>query len=164
GFLADVCLAWETQASVALELKVRTCLLRFGVILSRAAGALHAMLPAFEWGLGGPLGSGKQFMSWMDLDDVAAGMLFVLENENMSGPVNFVSPQAVTNREFSKTLATVLNRPCLLKVPGFALKVVMGEKAQPLLLASANVVPEKLLQAGFRFQYPQLKDSFKHLL
>lgn len=164
GFLADVCIAWEAQAKAALELNVRTCLLRFGVLLSRAGGALKAMSPAFEWGLGGPLGNGKQFMSWMDLDDVSAGILFLLENENMVGPINFVSPQAVTNLEFSKTLAVVLNRPCLLKVPGFALKIAMGEKAQALLLASAKVMPEKLLQAGFKFQYPQLKASLKHLL
>jgi len=122
------------------------------------------MLPIFRMGLGGPLGSGSQWVSWIAIDDVVGVIQHALNDESLSGPVNGVVPQAVTNREFSKTLARVLGRPCIFSMPAFALRLIVGEIADGLLLASDRVIPAKLQSSGYRFLYPDLEAAFRHLL
>ena len=164
GFLPEVCQAWEDAVRPAAAAGVRTVNLRIGVVLSAAGGALARMLPLFRAGLGGRLGDGRQFMSWIALDDLVRVIEFAAANETLSGPINAVAPTPVRNRAFAQTLAAVLHRPAFLPTPGFVLRTVLGEMADALLLASAQVFPERLLAAGFQFQHPQLADALKHLL
>lgn len=165
GFLADVCSQWEEAAAQPKLDSTRTILLRFGVILSPKGGALSKMLPAFRYGLGGKLGSGKQYMSWITIQDVMAIILFAINNAVLEGAVNVTAPFPVTNEEFTKTLGKVLNRPAFFSIPSFMLKMILGkEMANELLLSSARVQPAKLEKAGYRFLYPTLEQAFKHLL
>jgi uncharacterized protein (TIGR01777 family) len=151
GFLADVCRAWEEAARPAAEAGIRVVHTRFGVVLGRGPGALEKMLPVFRLGLGGKLGSGRQWMSWVSLEDTVAAILFALQTRSLAGPVNMVSPHAVTNAEFTATLARQLHRPAVLQVPAFALRLALGQMADEALLASARVMPAKLLATGFEF-------------
>jgi uncharacterized protein (TIGR01777 family) len=164
GFLPEVCLAWENSCETALAAGIRTVNMRTGVVLSTEGGALKSMLLPFKLGAGGMVGSGKQYFSWMALDDIVSAMKFVLENDLLSGPVNLVSPQTVTNYEFTKTLGKVLSRPTIFPMPAFAARLALGEMADELLLASTRVVPAKLVQAGFQFAYPQLEPALRHVL
>ncbi len=164
GFLADVCQDWESEALQAQKLGVRSALMRFGVLLSPKGGALKKLLPLFKWGFGAPLGSGQQYMSWMHIQDVVAAITHVLENPALAGPINFVSPQAVTNREFSKILARLLGRPCWPSVPAFAIKALGGEMAEDILLASTRAHPSVLLESGFQFAHPDLAQTLSHLI
>lgn len=160
GFLAEVCREWEEAASNATT---RVVYLRTGVVLSKKGGALAKMLTPFKLGLGGNIGDGNQWMSWIAIDDHIRAVEHLIENE-IKGPVNLVSPDAVTNREFTKTLGEVLHRPTMLPLPAFMVRVLFGEMGEETLLSSARVVPTVLEQSGFKFKYPQLKPALEHLL
>ncbi len=164
GFLADLCRAWEEAAQGATRAGTRVVNTRFGVVLSGRGGALARLLPLFRLGLGATLGSGRQFMSWVALDDAVAGLLFALSRDDLSGPVNVTAPNPVTNAEFTRTLARVLGRPAFLRVPAFALRLAMGRMADEALLMGQRVLPAKLQAAGFQFRYPELEAALRHVL
>ncbi len=162
SFLADVSKEWESEARRAEDAGIRTVLLRTGIVLSKDGGALGTMLTPFKLGVGGVVGSGNQWMSWISLDDHIAVINYVIENENIRGAVNAVSPHPVTNQEFTKTLGEVLYRPTFLPLPEFAVSMVFGEMGDALLLASTKVLPKRLEDAGFEFKYPELKPAIEH--
>jgi hypothetical protein len=164
GFLADVCREWEAATMPAVRRGIRVVALRIGVVLSPKGGALSRMLLPFRAGFGGVLGSGKQYVSWIALDDLPGIVLHVLSNGELRGPVNAVAPRPVTNREFTAALGSVLSRPTPFPVPAFALRLAAGEMADALLLASARVVPRRLEETGYRFRYPELHGALRHLL
>ncbi len=163
GFLADVCRQWEDACQPAREAGIRTINLRTGVVLSDKGGALPKMLGAFRVGLGGKFGNGRQFMSWITLDDIARVVLFALNNSSVSGSVNAVAPKPVTNAEFTKILGRVLHRPTILAVPGFVLRLAAGEMADQMLLMSSRVEPAQLTARGFRFIHPDLEGALRSL-
>lgn len=164
GFLADVCRAWEDAARPAAAAGIRVVNLRFGMVLSAKGGALVKMLPPFKAGLGGPVGNGRQYMSWIVLDDVVGVIQHALATESLSGPVNVVAPEPVTNREFTKSLGRVLGRPAFLPLPAFAVRLLFGEMGDALLLASARVQPSRLAGSGYKFLHPELEGSLRHIL
>lgn len=164
GFLADVVRAWEASADPARDAGVRVVHLRIGVVLSGAGGALAKMALPFRLGFGGPIGSGRQFMSWIALDDLLDVILRGATDDRLSGPVNAVSPQPVTNADFSRALARVLRRPCLFRVPAAALRLALGEAADGMLLSSVRVEPAKLAAAGHAFRYPEIEGALRHQL
>jgi len=164
GFLPEVCQEWEGATEPASHAGIRVVHLRTGLVLTPGGGALLPMLLPFGLGLGGPLGSGRQWWSFVALDDLVYLTHHVLMDERIHGPVNATSPEPVTNAEFTKILARVLNRPAFMKVPRFALHVLLGEMTDPLLLASARVNPEKAMDSGFEFSYPALEPALRHLL
>lgn len=164
GFLPEVCVEWETATRDAAEKGIRTVNMRFGIILDKAGGALAKMLPPFRMGVGGKLGDGRQWMSWIALDDVIAAMKYAISDETLSGPVNYVAPNAVTNAEFTKTLGRVMSRPTLFPIPAFGARLAFGEMADALLLASQRVKPARLNEAGYQFQYSQLEPALRHVL
>ncbi len=164
GFLADVVRQWEAATAPAAVNKIRVVNLRLGVVLSKKGGALSAMLPIFKLGGGGIVGSGEQIWSWVSLEDVVRAFEFALTNDALEGPANVVAPNPVTNREFTKTLGEVLSRPTILPLPAFAAKVVLGEMADHLLLASAKVEAAKLKAAGFQFKHEELEPLLHKLL
>ncbi|MBN1514227.1 MAG: TIGR01777 family oxidoreductase [Phycisphaerae bacterium] len=159
GFLADVVREWEAAARPAVEAGIRAVLLRFGVVLSQAGGALAKMLTPFRMGLGGKIGSGRQYVSWISLDDTVRAIRFALDTESLCGPVNVTAPNAVTNADFARVLARRLGRPSLMPTPAFAVRAVFGEAADELLLASTRVQPARLLEDGFAFQHPTLEKA-----
>jgi uncharacterized protein len=161
GFLAEICNKWES-ATATVSKNVRVIHLRTGMVVAQKGGALAKMLIPFKLGLGGELGSGKQYMSWIDMDDLVGLILFILMNQSVTGKVNGVAPHPVTNAEWTKTLARVLHRPTLFPFPAFAARLVFGELADALLLSSTRVYPEKLLSMGYIFQYPNLESCLKH--
>jgi hypothetical protein len=163
-FLAGVCREWEAATEPAAGKGIRVVNLRFGVILSPAGGALAKMLPPFRLGAGGILGDGRQFVSWVAIDDVLGAIQHVLATGSVRGPVNVVSPRPVTNRELTKTLGRVLGRPTILPMPAFAARAVFGEMADALLLASQRVEPKHLVASGYRFRHPDLEGALRHLL
>jgi uncharacterized protein len=160
GFLADLCRQWEEAARQAEASGIRIVSLRIGVVLGHDGGALQPMLPPFRMGLGGPVASGRQWMSWIHVRDLAGLVLHAIENDSMNGPVNAVSPHPVVNAEFTQTLATVLKRPHLFRVPGFVLKVLMGEASQ-VVLASQRVMARKV--DGYEFVFPQLQAALEDI-
>ena len=164
GFLADVGRDWEEAAGAAAAAGIRVVLTRLGVVLTPRGGALARMLPAFRLGLGGRLGSGGQFISWISLEDALRGILFALETGSLSGPVNLVSPAPVTNRAFTAALARALRRPALFPVPAVLLELVLGEMARELLLAGAKARPRALLESGFTFRHTDIDDTLASLL
>ncbi|MCL5019639.1 MAG: TIGR01777 family oxidoreductase [Patescibacteria group bacterium] len=164
GFLSDVCHAWEMATEPAIQKGIRTVNLRFGIILSSSGGTLAKMLLPFKMGLGGVLGSGRQFMSWISITDVINSIHYSILNTAIKGPVNIVAPYPLTNREFTKILGSVLNRPTLFSIPAFILRFVFGEMADELMLTSQRIVPAKLKTTGYTFQYPELEGALKHLL
>ena len=164
GFLPEVCREWEAACQPAADKGIRVVNLRIGVVLSTAGGALAKMLTPFRLGAGGVIGSGHQFMSWIALDDVASAIHFALTHDSLRGPVNTVAPNAVTNRDFTRTLGRVLSRPTVFPMPAFVARLALGEMADALLLASARVVPARLLESGFAFRYPDLEGTLRHLL
>ncbi len=164
SFLADVCRQWEAATEPAREAGMRVVKLRVGVVLSPAGGALVKMLTPFWLGLGGRLGHGRQWMSWIALDDALDVIYHALMDEQLEGPVNAVTPHPVTNAEFTKTLGRVLRRPTIFPAPAFALRLAVGELADELLLTSARVVPRRLTDRGHSFRYPQLEDALRHVL
>ena len=157
-----VCAHWEELAQQASSLGCRVCIMRIGLVLGTQGGALAKMLPAYWCGLGGPLGSGKQMMSWITRTDLVYAIRFVLENSQCSGIYNATAPEAVSNADFSKTLAKALHRPHVLQTPAWALKLLLGEMAD-LLLNGQNVRPARLLDAGFQFRYPTLPEALQHI-
>jgi uncharacterized protein len=164
GFLADVVQAWEESTKPATQRGIRVVLLRLGMILSRQGGALAKMLPLFRCGLGGRLGGGRQYWSWIALDDALGAICHALTTDHLAGPVNGVAPQTVTNAQFTAALGHVLRRPTLAIVPAWAVRALLGQMADELLLASARVVPRRLIEAGYVFRYGQLDDALHHLL
>ena len=163
GFLADVAKSWESSAAPVVERGIRTVFTRFGIVLSAAGGALEKMLPPFKLGAGGRLGSGRQWMSWVTLDDVLAAIDFAITSDLVSGPVNVVAPNPVTNAEFTHDLGHALHRPAVATVPGFALRLAYGEMGEAVLLASQRVVPRALERAGFVFKHALLPDALKQI-
>jgi uncharacterized protein (TIGR01777 family) len=164
GFLVEVCREWEAAAVPAAEKGVRVVWLRIGVVLSSRGGALTKMLFPFRMGVGGKVGSGKQYMSWIAVDDVAGVIHHALMSDKLQGPVNAVSPQPVTNYEFTKTLGRVLWRPTIFPMPAFMARLAFGEMANELLLASTRVEPRRLLAAGYSFQHADLEGALRHVL
>lgn len=157
GFLADLCADWEAEARKAEDLGVRTVRMRTGVVLDAQGGALGQMLLPFKLGVGGKLGNGKQYMSWVSSDDVVAAYKLAVENVDIAGAINLTAPTPVTNREFTKTLGEVLGRPTILPVPRFGVRVLFGEMGETLLLEGSRVIPEALLEHGYEFRYTDLQ-------
>lgn len=164
GFLAEVCREWEAAAQPAAQKGIRVVSLRIGVVLSPAGGALARMLPPFRLGLGGKIGSGRQYMSWIGIDDLAGVIHHAVTNESLRGAVNAVAPRPVTNQEFTKTLGRVLGRPTIFPMPAFAARLAFGEMADELLLASTRVEPARLAVSGYIFRNPDLEGALRHLL
>jgi len=164
GFLADVCSEWEAAADSARSAGIRVAHCRFGIILDPAGGALARLLPLLRLGLAGRLGSGRQYWSWISLEEVHRALVFVLQQPTLSGPINFTAPQPVTNAEFTKAAAQILHRPAFLAAPSFALRLVLGEMAQEMLLSSARVMPAKLLAAGYPFQHAEIISTLRSIL
>ena len=160
-FLADVCKQWEQAADPARSAGIRVVHIRTGMVLSSKGGALPKMLRPFKIGLGGVIGSGRQYMSWIAIDDEVSAIWHILNNHHISGPVNLVSPTPVTNREFTKTIGKVIKRPTLFPVPGIALRTILGEMAGELLLSSTRAIPKRLLESGFEFKYAGLEQALK---
>jgi uncharacterized protein len=164
GFLPAVCVAWEAATAPAVRRGVRVALLRYGVILSRHGGALKKMLPAFRMGVAGTIGSGRQWMPWLTLEDAVSMIARALEDTALEGPINAVAPEPVTNRDFTKTLGGVLGRPTFLPLPAFAARLALGEMADALLLASVRVMPGRLSVVGFEWRHPTLGDGLRAAL
>jgi uncharacterized protein (TIGR01777 family) len=164
GFLPEVCEQWENAAAAAAEAGIRVVKLRTGIVLSKDGGALQKMLLPFKMGVGGNVGSGKQYWSWVAHADVVGVILHALDCDELSGPVNAVAPHAVTNAEFTRVLGEVLHRPTVLPMPAFAARLALGEMADELLLASAHVVPKRLQESGYEFRFPDLRDCLRHEL
>jgi uncharacterized protein (TIGR01777 family) len=164
SFLCDVCREWEAACEPARQCGIRVVKLRIGVILSPAGGALAKMLLPFKLGAGGIVGNGRQYWSWISLDDVVGAIHHALTNDDVSGPVNGVAPNPVTNREFTKSLGSVLRRPTIFPMPAFAARLALGEMADELLLASTRVEPKRLLETGFEFRHADLTTALKHVL
>jgi uncharacterized protein (TIGR01777 family) len=164
GFLAEVCVDWENATNAALNADIRVVNLRIGLVLNRNAGALQKMLTPFRLGIGGRVGSGRQYWSWITSSDLVKVILFALETSTLCGPVNAVAPQAVTNREFTKALGRVLHRPTMFPMPAFAARLALGEMADELLLASTRVVPAQLQEYRFAYQHPELEPALAAVL
>lgn len=164
GFLPEVVAAWEDSTRTASETGIRVVHTRFGNVLSPRGGMLGVLLPLYRLGLGSKFGDGTQYWPWIALPEIAPAMLHVLERPEISGPVNFVAPEQVTNAEFTETVAAVVGRPSLLRVPSFAMKLAPGGMSEELLLRGARVLPGKLLGSGYEFRYPALKPALRSLL
>ena len=164
GFLPDVCLGWEEAAESVSKAGIRVVNVRFGIVLSKDGGALAKMMTPFKIGMGGKIGSGTQYMSWVAMDDVTGAIYHTLTTDSLKGPVNVTAPNPVTNKEFTNTLGEVLKRPAVVPIPAFAAKLAFGEMANDLLLASTKVAPKRLSDSGYKFQYPELENALKHVL
>jgi uncharacterized protein (TIGR01777 family) len=164
GFLAQVCREWEAACEPAVRKGIRVVNLRIGVVLSSRGGALARMLFPFRLGLGARIGSGRQYMSWVAIDDLLRAILHALIHGTLAGPVNAVAPNPVTNLEFTRTLGRVLGRPAVLRLPGFVARLALGEMANSLLLASARVEPARLMASGYSFCYPELEGALRRVL
>ncbi len=162
GFLAGVCREWEKATEPASNAGVRVVNLRFGPILARDGGMLSKLLTPFKMGMGGKVGSGKQYISWVSLEDSVRAVKLAIDDDAIRGPLNVVSPNPVTNEEFTKTLGHVLNRPTALAMPAFAARLAFGEMADEMLLVSQRVIPKKLTTAGFEFKFPSLEKTLQH--
>jgi uncharacterized protein len=163
-FLAAVAQEWEAEARKAEALGIRVVVARFGIILAKQGGALPKIMLPFKFGVGGKLGSGKQWMSWVTLEDVVGILKFALENSSVRGPVNVVAPQPLQNAEFTKVLAKAMHRPALFPAPGFALQLALGEMADALLLSSQRVAPQVLEKLGYRFLHTDLTSALTRIL
>lgn len=164
GFMAEVCVKWENSFSVAKEAQIRVVNLRIGIVLSTNGGALSKMLTPFKMGVGGRVGNGDQFWSWISIDDVLGVVNHCLLTETLSGPINLVAPNPVTNREFTEVLGGVLSRPTVLPLPSFLARGLFGEMADEAMLSSVRAYPSKLLNSGYKFRYPELTGALRHLL
>jgi uncharacterized protein len=163
-FLAETCVIWEAATRIAQDAGIRVVHARFGVVLSPEGGALARMLPIFRLGLGGNLGDGRAWMPWLTMRDAVGILRFCIDNEGVEGPVNVVGPNPVTNAEFTRALGAAVHRPAFLMVPAFALRLAFGEMADQALLASARVMPEKLVKAGYQFADPEIATALKSLV
>jgi uncharacterized protein len=164
GFLADVCREWEKATRPAAEAGIRTVQMRTGIVLSPRGGALGKMLTPFKLGVGGRIGDGLQWMSWIDVQDMVGGIHHILKTDLLQGPVNMVAPKPVMNVEFTRTLASVLSRPAVFPMPVFAVKLAFGEMGETVLLGSQRVEPAQLLMSGYPFRFRELRDSLTALL
>jgi hypothetical protein len=164
GFLSDVCREWEAATRAAVHAGIRTVQMRTGVVLSPQGGALGKMLPPFKLGVGGKIGDGQQWMSWIDIQDMVGAIHHVLKSDLLQGPVNMVAPKPVTNEEFTKTLASVLSRPAIVPVPAFVIKTLLGEMGEAVLLGSQRVEPTQLVMSGYPFRFSSLRASLENLL
>lgn len=164
GFLADVCTLWEAAALRARDSDVRVVLLRTGIVLDKNGGALKKLLLPFRLFIGGPLGSGKQWFPWIHLEDEVNAILFAMEKQDISGPLNLAALETVRMLEFCQVLGKILHRPSLMHVPAFVLKLALGEMAEPLLLHGQKIISQKLISAGFKFQFPSLEDALRKML
>ena len=164
GFAADLAREWEAATESAVKAGIRTVQMRIGIVLSASGGALPKMLPPFKMGVGGRLGNGRQWMSWIDVHDVVGAIHHILKTELLEGPVNVVAPKPVTNAEFTKILASTLSRPAIFPMPAFAARLVFGEMADELLLASQRVEPAKLISTGYPFRFTDLRASLENVL
>ena len=163
GFLSKVCQAWENATAPAVSAGIRVAHLRFGVVLTPFGGALRQMLPLFRMGLGGPLGSGRQWTSWITLEDLLQSIFHVMADEQASGPYNVVAPAPVRNIDFTRALAAVLHRPAVLPAPAFALRAAFGQMADEALLTSCRTMPERLEQSGFQYKTPEIAGALESL-
>lgn len=159
SFASQLCQQWESVALQAETLGIRTCLLRTGIVLGKGGGVLNKMLGPFKMGLAGRIGRGKQWMSWIHLDDLVGIILYCIDHKNIKGAINGTSPNPVTNLRFTKTLGKVLKRPTIFPMPSLVVKFFMGQMGEELLLAGKNIVPVKALDAGYQFNYPHLEDA-----
>lgn len=164
GFLAEVCREWEQASQPAAAAGIRTAQIRIGVVLSPSGGALQKMLPAFRMGVGGNIGSGRQWMSWIHVQDLVGAVQHILKSDLLQGPVNMVAPGPATNAEFTKTLGSVLSRPTVLPVPAFVAKLAFGQMGEEVLLTGQRVEPAKLIASGYPFQYSDLRKALEALL
>ncbi len=164
GFLAEVCREWEAATQPAIAGGIRTVQLRTGVVLSPKGGALGKMLAPFKMGVGGRIGDGRQWMSWIDVQDMVGAIHHILKTDLLHGPVNMVAPKPVTNTEFTKTLARVLSRPAILPMPAFAVKLAFGEMGETVLLGSQRVEPAQLVTSGYPFRFSDLQSSLENVL
>jgi uncharacterized protein (TIGR01777 family) len=162
-FLAGVSIDWEKEAMRARAKGARVAIMRFGVILGKNGGAMSKLIPAFKMFVGGPLGDGQQWFPWLHLDDLMAAILFLLEHQEVSGPLNFCAPNPVRNRELAQTLGKVLSRPAFMPAPAFMIRLAMGEFGD-VFLGSQRTVPDKLLTYGFSFQYPEIKGAIEAIV
>lgn len=161
NFLAEVCSGWEAEAQVAADAGIRVVNFRVGIVLSADGGALKAMLPAFKLGAGGPLGDGQQWISWIAIDDIVAALLHCIEHDELSGPVLAVAPEPVSQADFAKALGRAISRPAFLPAPGFAIRLLMGEMGQELLLEGQRCLPTRLTGTGFTWKYADLDAAMK---
>jgi uncharacterized protein (TIGR01777 family) len=164
GFLADVCEEWEEATRPAAEKGIRIINLRIGMVLSARGGALKQMLPIFKLGLGGRMGSGDQYVSWIAIDDLVRIIEYAINQESLAGPLNAAAPYPVTNQELAKTLGHILHRPAFFLMPACVVKLIFGELGEETLLSSQRVKPQKLEETGFKFDYPHLEEALRHLL
>ena len=160
GYFPELCQAWEAATQPAADAGIRVVPMRLGMVIGPGGGAMARLVPLFQLGLGGPLGNGRQWMSWISEADAVAAALFALDCPTLHGPANAVAPEPVTNAEFTRTLGRAVHRPAILPAPAFALRLAFGQMANEALLASTRVLPQKLLTAGFPFQYPTLDRAF----
>ncbi|MDA3833573.1 MAG: TIGR01777 family oxidoreductase, partial [Spirochaetales bacterium] len=161
GFLADVCREWESATQPARSAGIRTINLRTGIVLAKEGGALNRMIKVFRRGGGAILGDGKQYMSWISLDDVVLAIEYIIQMLSISGPVNLVSPHPVTNREFTQTLSRLMKRPSFMKIPKTVLRLLVGEMADEVLFYSEKAYPEKLIKAGYSFKHEHLEEALR---
>ena len=164
GFLPDVCREWEAATQAAGNAGIRTVQMRTGVVLSAKGGALGKMLTPFKMGIGGRIGDGRQWMSWIDVQDMVGAINHLLKTDLLRGPVNMVAPKPVTNAEFTKTLASVLSRPAIFPMPAFAVELAFGEMGETVLLGSQRVEPSQLVMSGYPFRFNSLKASLENIL
>jgi uncharacterized protein len=164
GFLPEVCRDWEDATQAASAAGIRVAHVRTGIVLSREGGALQKMLLPFCLGVGGRIGSGRQWMSWIGMNDMIDAVMHILGNESLQGPINMVAPNPVTNTEFTKTLASVLSRPAIFSVPEFAVRFALGEMGEEILLRSQRVEPAKLVASGYVFRQPDLRQALEEIL
>lgn len=162
-FVSEVCIAWEAEAEPAIVAGIRVVLMRTGIVLDKSGGAMGKMLPAFKTGVGGVVGTGKQYMSWISMDDMMGSIDFLINND-VQGPVNLSAPNPSTNKEFTKALGKVLGRPTFFPVPAFAARTLFGEMADELLLGGARVLPKKIMAAGYQFKHKNIGEAFKAVL
>ena len=164
SFSSQLCQKWEAQAQKIEAMGIRTCYLRTGIVLGKNGGALTKMLPPFKMALGGPIGNGKQWMSWIHMDDIVGMIRFAIENETINGAINGTAPTPVTNKDFSKSLGRAVKRPAIFPMPAFVVKLLFGEMGEELLLAGQRVVPEKMINAGYEFKFTQLDEALKEIV
>lgn len=164
GFLAEVCEEWEAEALRGEKMGIRVACARFGMVLSKKGGGLKTMLTPFKLGLGGTVGAGEQYISWIAIDDVVSALTFIMEQEGIREGINVTSPNPVKNKEFTQILGHVLKRPTIIPLPEFVAKLVLGEMAEEVLLASHRAVPKKLRDSGYEFQYPNLEQALQHCI
>ena len=164
GFLPEVCVEWEAESKKAEAFADRVAIARIGIVLSPEGGALEKMLTPFRFGVGGTVGSGEQWMPWISIDDIVRVLVFAIENEELAGVFNATSPNPVQNKTFTEALANAVSRPAFIPVPGFGVKLLFGEMGETLLLEGARVIPRKLEQLGFKFEFPELDEAIRHVI